>query len=204
MIEQIGGAITNSISTWGYLAVFILMMLESALIPIPSEITMPFAGFMVGQGLLNFWLVVLIGSLANLAGSLVAYALGYWGQEKFVRNLIKRYGKYLLISLDEVETAEKWFRQKGELIAFGSRLLPVIRTFISLPAGFSQMNVIKFSVFSFAGALIWSTGLTYLGVVLGKNWNILEVYFRQFNLVIVLAGVIIAGLYVHHKLKRTA
>lgn len=202
LLEPIGHWITNSISTLGYPAVFLLMLVESALIPIPSEVTMPFAGFMVGLGKLNFWLVVLAGGIGNLVGSLMAYGLGYWGQERFVRRLVKKYGKFLLITYEEVETAEKWFREKGELIAFASRLLPVIRTFISLPAGFSQMNIFKFSVFSLAGALIWSAILAYFGVLLGENWNILEVYFRKFDLLIVAVGVGAVIFYVWYKLKK--
>jgi membrane protein DedA with SNARE-associated domain len=202
LISSLGHWITGSISQVGYPAVFLLMFLESALIPIPSEVTMPFAGFLAGQGFLNFWLVVLIGGLANLAGSLTAYALGYWGQERFVKKLIKKYGKYFLITYDEVETAEKWFRKRGELIAFGSRLLPVVRTFISLPAGFSQMNVIKFSAYSLAGALIWSAALTYLGLVFSENWNILETYFRKFDIFIVLFFLGVGAFYVHHKIKK--
>lgn len=202
ILGAIGNWIADSISTAGYPAVFFLMMVESALIPVPSEITMPFAGFMVGLGKLDFWLVVLIGGIGNLVGSLAAYALGYWGQERFVRQLVKKYGKYLLITYDEVETAERWFRERGELIAFSSRLLPVVRTFISLPAGFSQMNVIKFSVYSLAGALIWSAILAYLGVLLGENWNILEVYFRKFDILIIASIITLGILYVWYKLKK--
>lgn len=202
MIEIIAREITNSISTLGYPAVFILMTLESALIPIPSEIIMPFAGFLVGLGKLNFWLVILVGAIANLTGSLMAYGLGYWGQKKLVKDLIKKYGKFLLITYDEVETAERWFRKRGELIAFGSRLLPVVRTFISLPAGFSQMNVVKFSLYTFAGALIWTTFLTYLGVILGENWQILEAYFRKFDIAIVIGGIVLVGIYIWYKIKK--
>ncbi len=202
MIEIIAREITNSISTLGYPAVFVLMTLESALIPIPSEITMPFAGFLVGLGKLNFCLVILVGAIANLTGSLMAYGLGYWGQKKLVKDLIKKYGKFLLITYDEVETAERWFRKRGELIAFGSRLLPVVRTFISLPAGFSQMNVVKFSLYTFAGALIWTTFLTYLGVILGENWNVLEVYFRKFDIAIVIGGIVLVGIYIWYKIKK--
>ena len=194
--------ITNSIGRIGYPAIFALMFLESALIPIPSEVTMPFAGFLVGRGLLSFWPVVFVGASANLIGSLAAYGLGFWGQERFVRKLIKKYGRYLLITYGEVEKAEKRFREKGELIAFGSRLLPVVRTFISLPAGFSQMNIIKFSLFTFAGAFIWSAGLAYFGLVLGENWRELEGYFRKFDLLFVFLFAAAAVIYVRHKLKK--
>lgn len=202
LLEPIAHWITNSISALGYPAVFFLMLVESALIPVPSEVTMPFAGFMVGLGRLNFWLVVLIGGIGNLVGSLVAYALGYWGQEKYIRQLVKKYGKYLLITYDEVETAERWFRQRGELIAFTSRLLPVVRTFISLPAGFSQMNVIRFSIYTLAGALIWSAILTYLGVLLGENWDILEIYFRKFDFLIAIGGIFMVIFYIWFKLRK--
>lgn len=202
ILEPIAHWITNSIATIGYPAVFFLMLVESALIPVPSEVTMPFAGFMVGLGKLDFWLVVLVGGVGNLVGSLAAYALGYWGQERFVRQLVKKYGKYLLITYHEVETAEKWFRQKGELIAFTSRLLPVVRTFISLPAGFSQMNVVKFSVYSLAGALIWSAILTYLGVLLGENWDVLGTYFRKFDFLIALAAIFLITGYIYFKIKK--
>ncbi|HUW21905.1 MAG TPA: DedA family protein [Candidatus Bathyarchaeia archaeon] len=194
--------ITNSISKIGYPAIFVLMFLESALVPIPSEVTMPFAGFLAAKGFFNFWLVILTGSLANLGGSLAAYALGFWGQAKLVKKLVNNFGKYLLIDYGEIEKAERWFRKRGELIAFTSRLLPVVRTFISLPAGFSQMNVLRFSVYSFFGSLIWSTVLAYLGLVLGENWAVLEVYFRKFQLVILLFLSGLVFIYVRHKLKK--
>ncbi len=202
MIEVLAEFIINYISQVGYPAVFLLMTLESALIPIPSEVTMPFAGFLVGVGKLNFWLVVLLGAIGNLVGSLAAYGLGYWGQEKFARNLIKKYGKYLLITYHEVEVAEKWFRQRGELIAFGSRMLPAVRTFISLPAGFAQMNVIKFSLYTFLGSFLWSALLTYLGVALGENWTSLQTYFHKFDFLIVGLGVGLVVFYIYYKLKK--
>jgi len=202
MIEAIAHWITNYISTLGYPAIFVFMTLESALIPIPSEITMPFAGFLVSQGYLNFWLVVFVGALANLIGSLGAYALGYWGQEKFVKKIIKKYGKYVLVTYDEVETAEKWFRKRGELIAFASRLLPVVRTFISLPAGFSEMNVFKFSFYTFLGAFIWTALLTWVGFTLGERWDILGIYFHKFDTIIIAVFIVLAALYVYRKVKK--
>lgn len=193
--------ITSNIENSSYLAVFILMTLESALVPIPSEITMPFAGFLVSQGKLNFWFVVTIGAVANLTGSLIAYWIGGWGKDR-VHFLVKRYGKYLLVTISDVERAERWFRTHGELIAFGSRLLPVVRTFISLPAGIAKMNIKKFALYTFAGAFVWSAFLTYIGVVLGKNWHSLEPIFRQFQFVIVGIGVILVSLYFWHKIRK--
>lgn len=193
--------ITNLVTSLGYPAIFVLMFLESVFIPIPSEITMPFAGFLVSQGKFDMWTVVLVGGFANLGGSLVGYWVGTLGETK-VRWLVKKYGKFVLISIDEVELAEKWFREKGELIAFGSRLLPIIRTFISLPAGMARMDIKKFSIYTLAGSLIWSYLLTYIGVTLGNNWHSLEGYFRKFQFLIIGVGVLLVAWYVWHKFKK--
>lgn len=193
--------ITSQIEATTYLAVFLFMTLESMFVPIPSEVTMPFAGFLASLGKVNFWLVILVGGTANLLGSLIAYGIGYWGQKR-VHEWVRRYGKYLLVSVGEVERSEKWFRNHGELVAFASRLMPIVRTFISLPAGMAKMNVFKFSVYSFAGALIWSTVLTYFGFQLGKNWHSLEIYFRKFQFIIIAVFAILIFLYIYRKLKK--
>jgi len=177
------------------------MTAESALIPIPSEVTMPFAGFLVSLGKLNFFLAVLVGAVGNLAGSLIAYGLGYFGQETVVKQVIKKYGKWILVSENEFEKAEIWFQRHGGKIAFFSRLAPVVRTYISLPAGISKMNVWRFSIFTFLGSLIWSSILAYLGVLLGQNWQSLEIYFRRFDILIAVLGVILALAFIYRKKK---
>lgn len=177
------------------------MTLESALIPIPSEITMPFAGFLANKGSLSFPLVVLVGALGNLVGSLLAFALGYFLEENVIVNLIEKYGKFILLSKHEYLKAIHWFQKYGNGIAFFSRLLPAVRTFISLPAGLSEMNIYKFSIYTFLGSLIWSAFLTYIGFYLGEQWNTLEGYFRKFDILILIIIVISALLYINHKLK---
>lgn len=201
MITQLSGFIIHFITQFGYVAVFVLMTLESALLPIPSEVTMPFAGFLAHQGNLNFWLLVLLGALGNLTGSLIAYALGYYLEESLILSLIKKYGKFLLISEREYQIATKWFQKYGNPIAFFSRLLPVIRTFISLPAGLSEMNVWKFSFYTFLGAFIWSGFLTYVGLLLGSNWDSIHPYFQKFQIGIVILFVLGILWYLNHKLK---
>lgn len=201
MLEQIAGLIIQLIHSTGYLGIFILMGLESALIPIPSEVTMPFAGYLVQQNVLNIWLVIIVGTLANLAGSLLAYWIGYELEETVLLSLIKKYGKFVLIDEHEYHRAKKWFDKYGDKIVFVSRLLPGIRTVISLPAGMFGMNLKKFIIYTTVGCLIWSALLTYIGFVLGANWNSLEGYYRKFEIVIVV-GLILAVLwYVDHKLK---
>lgn len=202
MVELIGSWIIQFISTLGYFGIFILMTLESALIPIPSEVTMPFSGSLAALGRFNFWLVVVTGTVGNLIGSLLAYWLGWWGQEAVVRKVIVKYGKYFLISEREYDQSERWFRRHGEPIVFFSRILPVLRTFISLPAGIAKMNLTKFCIYTTVGSLLWSYFLTYIGVVLGNNWKSLEGYFRKFDIVIVVVGLLVVFWYVQRKMKH--
>lgn len=201
MLEQLSAFIIHLIQTSGYLGVFILMTLESALIPIPSEITMPFSGFLVSTGNLSFILVVLAGAFGNLIGSLMAYALGYYLEETVILSLVGKYGKFILMTKEDYEKSLKWFNKYGEAITFFSRLLPAVRTFISLPAGLAEMNILKFSIYTFLGSLIWSTFLTYIGVYLGDNWHSLEGYFRKFEILIAGTFIFVVIFYLNHKLK---
>ncbi|QQG43861.1 MAG: DedA family protein [Candidatus Roizmanbacteria bacterium] len=205
-MEQIIAFLTNLIiqviEKSGYAGIFILMAAESALIPIPSEVTMTFAGYLASIGKFNIYMVIFMGAFANLVGSIVAYWLGYWGEDAFIRDVIKKYGKWVFITVDEYEKSERWFRKYGEKIVFITRVLPIIRTFISLPAGVAKMNFWRFSVYTFVGSLIWSALLTYIGFVLGKNWHSLEQYYRKFEYAIVAGIVILVIYYIHHKWKK--
>lgn len=201
MVELLAHYIIQLIEQTSYVGIFILMFLESALIPIPSEITMPFSGFLAASGKLNFWGIVITGTLANLAGSLLAYYIGYLLEETILIGLIKKYGKFLLITVDDYNKAYKWFTKYGDKIIFISRILPAVRTVISLPAGVFKMNMKKFIIYTTVGCFIWSVLLTYIGFVLGENWNSLEVYFRQFQILIAVL-IIGAGIfYIEKKLK---
>lgn len=163
------------------------MVLESACLPVPSEIIMTFSGFLVFAGQFNFWLVVLAGACGNLFGSLIAYLLGLMG----LRKVFEKYGKYILVSEKDLERADRWFIKYGPGTAFFSRFLPLVRTFISLPAGIARMDMKKFIFYTIAGSFAWSVFLTYIGFQLGENWQTIETYFRQFN---ILAGAIIVFL----------
>lgn len=202
MLEFLVSWILEVISTLGYGGVFVLMTLESALIPIPSEVTMPFSGFLVTENRFNFWLIVAIGTLGNLVGSLIAYGLGFWGQEKVVRALIGKWGKFILLSEEELDRAEIWFRQFGDLIVFFSRILPAIRTFISLPAGIAKMNLYKFIFYTTAGSFIWSLFLTKIGVIWGKNWYRLEGIFQKFEIFLLFLGILLLVFYFRAKIGK--
>jgi membrane protein DedA with SNARE-associated domain len=176
------------------------MAVESALIPLPSEITMPFAGSLVATGRFDIWLVSLVGALGNLVGSWLAYFLGFFSEQAFVERVIRRYGKYLLISKSEFHRAEEWFKRHGEIIVFTSRLLPAIRTYISLPAGLAKMDFKKFSYYTLVGSLIWSWLLAFVGQKLGENWHAIGPYFHRLDLVI---GILLAGglFVIYHRLR---
>jgi membrane protein DedA with SNARE-associated domain len=201
-IEQLAKFIISAIQASGYVGIFLLMTLESALVPLPSEVTMPFSGFLVDRGVLNFWTVVAAGAVGNLIGSLIAYYIGFLLEEAILHSLIRRFGKFILLTMEDYEKGELWFRRHGELIAFTSRLIPGVRTFISLACGVSEMNVFKFSLYTFAGSFLWSALLTFIGVKLGENWHILSDYVHKFDLVIalILFGAIL--FYLWHRWPR--
>lgn len=200
MLELLAHYIISFIESTTYLGIFILMALESALIPIPSEVTMPFSGFLAQQGELNLWLVVAVGTVANLVGSLVGYYIGKVLEETVLLNLIRKYGKFVLISEKEYATSKRWFEKYGDKIVLISRLLPGIRTIISLPAGMFEMDLKKFIIYTTLGCLIWSALLTYVGYVMGENWQSLEVYYRKFEFVIIGLLVLAVVWYINHKL----
>lgn len=192
--------VTAVIAFSGYWGIFLMMTAESACIPIPSEVIMPFAGFLVVSGKLNFWLVVIAGTIGNLVGSWLAYWLGTG--EGY--NLLRKYGKYILISHHDLDKAHSWFEKRGEIMVFFSRLLPVVRTFISLPAGVARMNLKKFTFFTFLGSLLWAIGLTYLGTKMGENWNKIQDYFHKFDLLI--GAILILGIvwYIRRHIKNNS
>ena len=200
ILEPIGAFVINVISALGYWGIVVCMAIESACIPLPSEIIMPFSGYLVSTGRFDLWLAGLAGAFGCLVGSIVAYAVGYWGGRPFV----ERYGKWVLISSRELEWADRWFAKYGGAAVFFSRLLPIIRTFISLPAGIARMPFIRFCVYSFVGSFPWCLGLAYVGFVMGENWTALREHFHKFDIVI--AVVLIAGfvvwVYLHFKHRR--
>ena len=164
--------VISFISTLGYPGIFLLSVLESALIPIPSEIIMPFSGFLVSNGTFEPVSVVLAGTFGNLVGSILTYILGI----KVGRAFILKYGKYILFKTGHLKFTEEMFQKYGDKISFFCRLLPAIRTYISLPCGIGKANFVKFSIYTFLGSLIWNIMLTYVGIVFGHNWKNIDKY----------------------------
>lgn len=192
--------VSGLIGALGYWGVLVAMALESAGIPIPSEIIMPLAGYESKLGHLSFWLVVLAGTVGNVLGAAVAYYIGRAGG----RPLLMRYGKYVLISHSEIERAEQWFARYGEITVMLSRVLPVVRTYFSFPAGAAKMEFRKFALYTFIGSLPWSIALAYVGVVLGEHHTQLDNIFHVLNYVIVAVILIAAGWYITTHLRRRA
>jgi len=187
--------------TIGWPGVVFLMAVESAGIPFPSELIMPLAGWMLIQAKGDsVWMVGLAGfygALGNLLGSLVAY----WVSLKGGRPLLFKYGKYVLITREEVDQAEAWFNKYGDWIVFFSRLLPVVRTFISIPAGIARMNLWKFSILTFVGSFPWSLGLAFGGYLLGENWEDLRSVMRPFDIPILIILGAAAAWFILRRIK---
>ena len=201
MLSSLSGFIIHLIHSAGYFGVFILMMLNSALVPIPYEVTMPFAGYLTQIGAFSLPLVILFGSLGDLTGALIAYAIGYYLEETVILNLINKYGKFILLSEHEYLKAVSMYKKYGSGITFFSRLLPGVRSFISVPAGLSEMKLPKFMLFTFLGSLVWTTILALVGYYLGAHWDSIAPIYSKFQLVIVVVFVLLVAYYIYHKLK---
>ena len=193
-------------SKLGYIGVVIAMTIESAAIPIPSELILPFAGWSVSRGLAEpltnspwtYWGAVIAGVVGNTAGSLVSYAIGAYGG----RPLVHRYGRYVLISEHDLDLAERWFARYGEVTVFFSRMLPIVRTFISVPAGIARMPLWRFVIFSVLGAIPWVMLLVWGGMVLGDHWLDLKGSLRGLDYLVVAVIVVLVGLFVWRHVRK--
>ncbi len=187
-VEFLGSVIMAVIARGGYPGIALLMGIESACIPLPSEIIMPFSGYLVLAGRFRLAGVAVAGAAGCNLGSIVAYYVGARGG----RPLVERYGRLLLVSRRDLARADRWFARYGDWTVFFARLLPVVRTFIALPAGVARMNFWRFNVYTFLGSLPWCWALAYAGLKLGARWTLLRAYFHRFDTAIGLA--ILAGL----------
>jgi membrane protein DedA with SNARE-associated domain len=182
--------VVTVISTLGYPGVALLMGIESACIPLPSELIMPYAGFLVHIGRFNLWLAALAGAIGCNLGSVVAYEVGYYGG----RPLVERFGRIIWLSRHELDLADRLFQKHGGITILISRMLPVIRTFIALPAGVARMPRARFHTYTFIGSFPWCLGLAYVGVLLGERWDTdprLKMWFHRFDAVIL--AVLVVG-----------
>ena len=182
--------------------VVLLMAIESACIPVPSELIMPLAGWMLirANGISPVFCLVagVYGAIGNTLGSILAYYVGARGGRPF----LEKYGRYILITRHELERADRWFETKGSASVFISRVLPVIRTFISLPAGIARMHFVKFTIYTFIGSFIWSTSLTYAGYLLGEHWERIRTVMRPFDIPIIIIIIGLVAFYIYRHVRQ--
>jgi membrane protein DedA with SNARE-associated domain len=193
MIEILISQITGIISAVSYAGVFLLMLLESTMFPLPSELIMPFAGFLVALNKMDVLTLIIAATLGSLAGSLFSYWLG----RHFGHRIVRRFGKYLLLDNEHLKKAEKWFKNYGGRTVFISRFIPGIRHVISIPAGIGKMNIFKFSLLTVIGAGIWNTFLAWLGFILERNYNIVYKYTSYIDMLIVFIVCVLVIYYIY-------
>ncbi len=192
IIAALAGFIIAVISAGGYAGIALLMAIESACIPLPSEIIMPFAGYLVSVGRFNLFLVATAGAIGCNLGSVVAYWIGAWGG----RPMVEKFGRYVLLSRHDLDRTEHYFQKYGGITVFLGRLLPVVRTFIALPAGIARMPQLRFHIYTFLGSWPWCLVLAYVGMKLGNSWNTdprFKEMFHRFHLgveLVLLAGIV--------------
>ena len=198
-VEHFTQIFLSFIASWGYVAVAVLMAAENACIPIPSELILGFAGYLIFAGHMSFEGALLAGMVGGLLGSLFAYEVGARGGRPFV----DKYGKYFLIKQSHVNVAQDWFDRYGLKAVFFSRMLPVVRTFISLPAGFARVDSKRFFLYTIMGSLPWTAAILYAGMMLGESWTDLMEYGHEASMIfVVVAVIVIAVLYLRWRRKK--
>jgi membrane protein DedA with SNARE-associated domain len=186
--EQAGEFIQQLVAAIGYPGIFLAAFIEAIFPPLPSELVMPFSGFQVARGDLNFWGAVLASTLGAVVGAIPMYYLGRWADAHIIRRFLRRYGRIIGISEAELDRVMRVFSKYGEAVVFFGRLLPLIRTLISIPAGMNRMPLPRFLLFTAAGTFLWMSALTYAGVVLGENWEQVLVFIDRYQGVLVVVG----------------
>lgn len=197
-IIHLVGFIEATIKATGPLGISLLMAIESCNIPLPSEAILPFAGYLVTKGVFTIHTAAFAGAFGCILGSLPSYYLGYFGGRPF----IEKYGKWFLISKKDLEMADKWEKKWGDLAFFLCRMLPVVRTFISLPAGILKSRLSTFLIFTFLGSLVWSYFLVYVGIKFGENMALFSAIWHKFDIAIVLVCAVLFVLYIYHHIKN--
>ncbi|MGH9487905.1 MAG: DedA family protein [Terriglobales bacterium] len=198
MLAGIGQHIIALIAHLGYAGVVLLMILEAACIPVPSEVILTFSGFLVSTGRLELVAAGLAAAIGNSIGSMIAYTVGYYGGPPVAH----RYGRWLLIAPGDLTRAEAWFRKRGDITVFICRMLPVVRTYIALPAGVARMPVVRFNLYTFIGSLPWCFALLFVGDRLGQHWQAVAPWFHQFDAIWAPVVAVLIALAVWHHVRR--
>ncbi len=197
IVAPLAAFILGTISALGYAGIVLCMTIESACIPLPSEIIMPFSGYLVTTGRFTLWGVVLAGAVGNVLGSWIAYWLGMKGGRPMAAQL----ARWRIIRIEEYDRADGWLKRHGLQVAFWSRLVPIVRTFISFPAGAARVPFGRFTLYTFLGSLLWTLALAYVGVLFREHWENIRHYWRGLDLVVVLALVALFAVWLYHHLR---
>ncbi|HYM65603.1 MAG TPA: DedA family protein [Candidatus Sulfotelmatobacter sp.] len=201
MLEQLTAFIIHLIQSSGYIGIFILMTLNASAIPIPSEVTLPFAGFLSSQGGLSIFLVIITGIVGDLAGSMVGYSIGYFLEETLLLNIIKKYGKFILVTEHDYHKATSWIKRYGAPVVFIGKITPGVKSFISIAAGITEINFLKFIFANLLASLVYVSSISYFGYFLGSKWDSIGGYFRRVELIIVIFLIFGLIFYINYKLK---
>ena len=198
IFEYISELAVRVLEFTGYPALSVLMAFESMIFPIPSELVMPFAGFLIVEGRFSWLGVIAFSTLGTILGSLISYYIGYFGGHRF----IKRFGRYFLLDDAELAWTEQWFNKRGSITIFISRFVPVVRHLISIPAGIGKMDMKKFILYTTAGGMIWNSFLAYLGVILKENWAIVHDYSSQIDIAFIIIFILFLAFFVYKHIKK--
>ena len=183
ILKPVTSFVLSVISTWGYGGIVVCMTIESACIPLPSEIIMPFSGYLVTTGRFQLWAVALAGAVGNVLGSWIGYWLGSVGG----RPLAERLSRWHVVRVEEYDRADRWLKRHGLKVAFGTRLVPIVRTFISFPAGAARVPIARFTMYTFIGSYIWSFVLAWVGAKFGEHWQSIHEVWRGFDIAVLIA-----------------
>ncbi|HJW13927.1 MAG TPA: DedA family protein [Thermoanaerobaculia bacterium] len=200
VIAPLSAFILSTIAALGYGGIVLCMTIESACIPLPSEIIMPFSGYLVTTGRFSLWGVTLAGAFGNVLGS----SLAYWAGMKSGRAAAERLARFKLIRMEEYERAERWLQKHGLKVAFWTRLLPIVRTFVSLPAGAARVPFGRFTLYTFLGSIPWAFGLAYVGVLFRENWEKIKTFWHGFDLVVAIGLLLLFGLFLRQHFRGSA
>jgi len=200
IVSQIAQIVSSIISTFGYPGILLVMVAENVFPPIPSEAVLPFAGFLASQDRFNLFWVVIAGMLGSVIGALCLYAFGYYGNELLIRRFLRRWGKWFLLSEEDLDKSLVWFKHYGRPAVFTARMVPLIRSLISIPAGLTKMPLFTFILLTSFGTALWSFFLTYAGYLLGENWQLVGQVLGRYEKAVLIIIVIILIFFFWRKL----
>ena len=202
LLDSIKIWVENIISTMGYPGLYIVMFVENVFPPIPSEVVLPLAGSLSLSGRFTITLITIVGMLGSLTGAFLFYGIGKWVGEERVRNFIAKYGKFALISTDDFDTSLKWFEKYDDWVIFFSRMVPIVRSLISIPAGVASMNLTKFSIYTVLGTALWSFILSFAGRLLGEQWPVITEYINTYQDIVLVVGIFVVVAFITSRLVK--